>query len=66
MALVVAGLMAHGTTTISAIHHWKRGYDALEKKLTLLGAKIELCELHEPSHPLTNLGRADFKNESLV
>lgn len=44
MALVVAGLAAQGVTTISAIHHWKRGYDALEKKLALLGAGIELCE----------------------
>lgn len=44
MALVVAGLMAHGTTIISEIHHWKRGYDSLEKKLSRLGASIELCE----------------------
>lgn len=45
MALVVAGLAAQGVTTISAIHHWKRGYDALEKKLALLGARIELYEM---------------------
>src|SRR4030095_15694856 len=32
-ALVVAGLAAQGTTIISGIHHWKRGYEALEKKL---------------------------------
>jgi len=44
MALVVAGLMAQGTTIISEIHHWKRGYDALDKKLSRLGAFIELRE----------------------
>ncbi len=42
MALVVAGLMSEGTTIISGVHHWKRGYDGLEYKLAQLGAKIEL------------------------
>ncbi|MFI5332514.1 MAG: UDP-N-acetylglucosamine 1-carboxyvinyltransferase [Candidatus Babeliales bacterium] len=41
-ALVVAGLAAHGTTIMSGIHHWTRGYEALEKKLALLGARIAL------------------------
>ena len=44
MALVVAGLMAHGTTIITGLHHWKRGYDALEKKLQQLGAKVRVHE----------------------
>ncbi len=39
-ALVLAGLAAKGTTTMSAIHHWRRGYDALEQKLAKLGARI--------------------------
>lgn len=39
-ALVVAGLMADGTTQVAGLHHWKRGYEALEKKLQRLGAKI--------------------------
>ncbi len=43
-ALVLAGLAANGTTTITGIHHWKRGYQALEKKLQELGALIELFE----------------------
>lgn len=41
-ALVLAGLAAQGTTTMSGINHWKRGYDALEKKLESLGARINL------------------------
>jgi UDP-N-acetylglucosamine 1-carboxyvinyltransferase len=43
MALVITGLMAEGTTIITDIHHWKRGYDGLEQKLVQLGAHIELC-----------------------
>lgn len=39
-ALVIAGLAAKGTTIITGVHHWRRGYQALEKKLTQLGAKI--------------------------
>jgi len=46
-ALVVAGLMAKGTTTMTGIHHWKRGYEALEEKLTQLGAHIILREIEE-------------------
>jgi len=47
MALVIAGIAAHGTTLISAVNHWKRGYDAMEEKLAVLGAKIELCDVHD-------------------
>ena len=46
-ALVLAGLVAKGTTTMTGIHHWRRGYDALEQKLALLGAKIALKEAEE-------------------
>jgi UDP-N-acetylglucosamine 1-carboxyvinyltransferase len=45
MALVVAGLMAHGITNVAGLHHWKRGYEALEKKLQRLGAKVSVHEL---------------------
>ncbi len=41
-ALVLAGLAAKGTTVMTGIHHWKRGYESLEKKLALLGANIIL------------------------
>src|SRR5579872_493139 len=41
-ALVLAGLVASNTTIMTGIHHWQRGYEALENKLTLLGADIAL------------------------
>lgn len=40
-ALVVAGLCTEGTTTVENINYIDRGYEALEKKLTYLGAKIK-------------------------
>ncbi len=40
-ALILAGLVAEGTTTIGALHHLDRGYDSIEEKLTNLGAKIK-------------------------
>lgn len=43
-ALVLAGLAAEGKTEILGIHHWRRGYDKLEKKLQKLGAKIKVVE----------------------
>ncbi len=43
-ALVLAGLAANGTTTVTGINHWKRGYESLEKKLQALGASIQLFE----------------------
>ncbi|CAM3775550.1 UDP-N-acetylglucosamine 1-carboxyvinyltransferase [Alicyclobacillus pomorum] len=39
-ALVIAGLMAEGTTTVSGLHHIDRGYDNLVGKFQSLGAKI--------------------------
>ena len=38
--LVIAGLVAEGETVIDRIYHLDRGYEALEKKLTALGAKV--------------------------
>jgi UDP-N-acetylglucosamine 1-carboxyvinyltransferase len=40
-ALVLAGLAARGTTKVSRVYHLDRGYEALEKKLGSLGARIE-------------------------
>jgi UDP-N-acetylglucosamine 1-carboxyvinyltransferase len=40
-ALVLAGLAAKGTTEISRIYHIDRGYDSIEKKLSILGADIK-------------------------
>lgn len=42
--LVIAGLMAEGTTKISAIDHILRGYDNIVEKLTALGADIKLVK----------------------
>jgi len=39
-ALVLAGLVAKGKTEVSRIYHLDRGYETMEKKLSLLGAKI--------------------------
>jgi UDP-N-acetylglucosamine 1-carboxyvinyltransferase len=39
--LVIAGLVAEGETVIDRIYHLDRGYEALEKKLSALGARVE-------------------------
>jgi UDP-N-acetylglucosamine 1-carboxyvinyltransferase len=38
--LVIAGLMAQGRTTIDRIYHLDRGYERIEEKLSVLGARI--------------------------
>ncbi|MDD5347921.1 MAG: UDP-N-acetylglucosamine 1-carboxyvinyltransferase [Candidatus Omnitrophica bacterium] len=38
--LVLAGLVAKGTTSVSRIYHLERGYENMERKLAGLGAKI--------------------------
>ncbi len=40
-SLVLAGLVAHGDTTIDRIYHIDRGYERIEEKLKMLGADIE-------------------------
>jgi UDP-N-acetylglucosamine 1-carboxyvinyltransferase len=40
-SLVLAGLAARGTTVISRVYHLDRGYEAIEAKLTPLGADIQ-------------------------
>jgi len=39
--LVIAGLVAEGDTVVDRIYHLDRGYEALEKKLGQLGARVE-------------------------
>ena len=41
VALVLAGLVAKGTTEISRVYHLDRGYEEIERKLSRLGAQIE-------------------------
>ena len=40
-SLVLAGLVAKGTTQIDRIYHIDRGYERIEEKLNILGADIE-------------------------
>jgi UDP-N-acetylglucosamine 1-carboxyvinyltransferase len=40
VALILAGLLANGTTEVSRVYHLDRGYEQIEKKLSLLGARI--------------------------
>lgn len=40
-AMIIAGLMAHGTTEIYDIHHIDRGYENIVDKFKALGANIE-------------------------
>jgi len=39
--LVIAGLIAQGETLVDRIYHLDRGYEALERKLGALGARIQ-------------------------
>ncbi|MGH7778206.1 MAG: UDP-N-acetylglucosamine 1-carboxyvinyltransferase [Candidatus Binataceae bacterium] len=41
MSLILAGLAAQNTTELSRVYHLDRGYEALESKLSALGARIE-------------------------
>lgn len=40
-ALVLAGLVAHGTTEVNRVYHIDRGYEHIDEKLRKLGAEIE-------------------------
>lgn len=41
-ALVIAGLAAKGTTVMSGLQHWQRGYEQLEQKLQKLGGIVHV------------------------
>ena len=43
-AMVIAGLIAKGTTTVNEIDHILRGYENIVEKLTGAGAKISIIE----------------------
>jgi UDP-N-acetylglucosamine 1-carboxyvinyltransferase len=40
-ALVLAGLVAEGTTEVNRVYHIDRGYEMIDEKLAGLGAEIE-------------------------
>ena len=48
-ALVMAGLVADGTTTVSAIHHIDRGYEGFVDKLCTLGASACRKSIPDPT-----------------
>jgi UDP-N-acetylglucosamine 1-carboxyvinyltransferase len=47
-ALVLAGLAARGSTTVTGMEHLDRGYQQLEDKLTQLGAEIRRLRVATP------------------
>ncbi|OEF96759.1 UDP-N-acetylglucosamine 1-carboxyvinyltransferase [Desulfuribacillus alkaliarsenatis] len=53
-ALVVAGLCAEGTTSISGIQYIDRGYERIEDKLTSLGAEVWREQTDEQSNEQSN------------
>ena len=40
-SLVIAGLVAQGTTVVDRIYHMDRGYEHIERKIRSLGGTIE-------------------------
>ena len=42
LALIIAGIIAEGTTELTNLEHIDRGYEDIVKKLTNVGAKIKL------------------------
>jgi len=40
-SLVLAGLAAEGQTTVNRVYHLDRGYEALDEKFSMLGARIK-------------------------
>jgi UDP-N-acetylglucosamine 1-carboxyvinyltransferase len=43
-AMVIAGLVAEGTTKVNEIEHILRGYENIVEKLTNVGADIKIIE----------------------
>ena len=47
-SLVLAGLVAEGTTEVDRIYHVDRGYECIEEKLEQLGARIKRVSGRRP------------------
>ena len=52
-SLVLAGLVANGSTIMTGIHHWTRGYEGLESKLSKMGGKVTL---YDENYQITTSG----------
>lgn len=50
-ALVLAGLIARGTTRVNRVYHIDRGYEKIDEKLAAIGAEIR--RVPEPEAPAT-------------
>jgi UDP-N-acetylglucosamine 1-carboxyvinyltransferase len=55
-AMVIAGLAAEGTTTVSDIKYVERGYENLSEKLQALGADFHKVETPEPRLKVISAG----------
>ncbi len=55
-AMIIAGLVASGTTEIEEIHHIQRGYDNIIEKLRSLGANIELKVIPDDEKSVLGVG----------
>jgi len=55
-ALVIAGLVAEGTSEVRGVHHIDRGYEGFETKLVALGADIERVAAPEPAAAMGGAG----------
>ncbi len=51
-ALVLAGLAAQGETVMTGLHHIRRGYHGIERKLGLLGADITVLSDEDMIHKI--------------
>jgi len=62
-ALVLAALAARGCTTMTGLHHWRRGYDQLEQKLRDLGAHISVHTQERQDNAQHHAGHSSKETE---
>lgn len=55
-AMVIAGLVANGITTVEQIQYIDRGYEEIVEKLTALGADIKRVEVKSKKQAINNAG----------
>ena len=55
-AMVIAGLVASGQTTVEQIQYIDRGYEEIVEKLTALGADIKRVEVKSKKQAINNAG----------
>ncbi|WP_440120052.1 UDP-N-acetylglucosamine 1-carboxyvinyltransferase [Paenibacillus sp. QZ-Y1] len=62
-ALIIAGLVAEGTTEVGGVHHIDRGYVHLAEKLNGLGADIYRISVEEPKLEAVKAPREKVEEE---